>query len=190
MGQAHSDNDITLVFHSENRTRTPNNSIQALFLMRDLTVCTLNNEIKNLEQNYYQLKNYISTPAILHYDELAQLRRQASNPAVSRQWRLQMCLAVELLRLGRREEAFWILNSIEQRMEINNEQSAVYTLWVAIIKAAAGDYNSAYITAQRLVNVFENQQGRTVLSFFRNIFKSPANSVSRNNLFYQLPDEA
>jgi hypothetical protein len=189
-GQTYLDNEVTLVFHSESRTNPPTaKNIQPLFLMRELNEVSLIGEINRLEQNYYQLKRYVSTPAIMQYGELAQLRRHASTPAVSRQWRTQMRLAVELLRLGRREEACWILNAIESRLVLNNEQSAVYGLWLAILKATASDYNGAYATAQHIITLLDNHYGRTVLSFFRSLAQNAAGILGKNNLIYQLPDE-
>lgn len=194
MMQGHSQigDDTTIVFRNNQNqsTRTAAfSNYQTLFLTRELNHCSLIREINSLEQNYFELKKYLKTPAVIRYTDLAQLRRQASSPAISRQWQTQLRLAVELLRLGRREEVCWLLNAIERRLTYSSEQVMIFRLWLAVIKVAAGDTAGALTTAQQIIATVDDLHGQQVMCFFRNAARTSSNLMGRDSIVQQISDE-
>ncbi len=113
--------------------------------------------VANLSFYYKQLCDFTTTPAIILYDDLASLRRRAvvsaeiTSPGFNR-YQLQLRLAADLMRLGRRKEGFNVLKGLEERlMESRNPaRNKCYVLWSALLRAVAGDKQGAFALASQV----------------------------------------
>ncbi len=156
------------------RLNNPNlNSLSVLF-----TEAKLNEMARSLDRYYALLKTLMTTPAVIHHDELVLLRRRAAQPdlgtTILAGSQAQLRLAVELLRLGRRAEGFALLNQIEERLPISasaeeNESSILaYGLWLALLRASVGNTNAAHDLGHRLASASPDKAtAEAIRSFFR-----------------------
>src|SRR5689334_8179562 len=100
------------------RLSIPNlNSLGVLF-----GATTLSEMVSGLARYQTILKSIMSTPSVIHYDELVLLRRRAAQADLSTtsfgRAQSQLRLAVDLLRLGRRSESFRLLAQIEEHLPL------------------------------------------------------------------------
>lgn len=128
--------------------------------------------LANLEGYYYQLKNALCAPGIVRYEELALLRRRVINPDLqNNRLQVQMRLATELLRLGRRTEALNLLKETELRLLQweKPSRSLCYSLWIALILTAAGYVKEGYELATEIsAKAPENNVSERLARFFQN----------------------
>ena len=138
--------------------------------------------VNDLEIHFHEIKDFMTTPAVVSYDELATLRRRAVSPDLgTNRYQSQIHLAVDLLRLGRRNEGLNLLKEQEQRLlEWQNvERSRCYLLWIALVTAAIGNAQAAFFLSLQVAesdkDSFASDQ---VVSFFRSIH-SPQSAIVR-----------
>ncbi len=129
--------------------------------------------VNNLSHHFKQLAALMTTPAVIRCEELASLRRRTISPEIgtltNNRFQVQLRLAADLLRLGRRQEGFGLLKTIEDRLTADPKQLGGLSnlLWIALLRATAGDKQGAFrvvslVTAQstdmaldsRVVNFF------------------------------------
>lgn len=140
--------------------------------------------VRELRNNYLRLRTFMTTPAIVRYDELASLRRRSVNPDLSNpsynRYQAPLRLAADLLRLGRREEGLLILKEMEERLQEwqNPTRSLCFLLWIAIMRAAAGERQSAfYLALQVASHATDSKLDNSVISFFRTV-RTPVGAIA------------
>ncbi len=135
----------------------------------------------NLSYYYYQLKTFLVTPSVVHYNELAEMRRKVTRSVTGEPIYnldlIQLRLAADLLRLGRRQEAFGIMNQMEASLLEWDDpsRSLCYLLWIALLKAASNDQQSAYYLAFQIAshNTSPTLDG-AVANFFNSLYAPSA----------------
>jgi hypothetical protein len=130
--------------------------------------------VGRLDQHYRELVAFMTTPAVVRYSDLAGLRQRAISPDLinpsTNRCRAQLHLAADLLRLGRRREGFGLLQDLEDRLLKweDRPRSLCYLLWIALLRATAGDRQGAfYLAFQITAQVTSPALDNTVAQFFR-----------------------
>jgi hypothetical protein len=132
--------------------------------------------VTNLSAFYHDLRGVLAAPGYISFDELSQLRRRVISPEITNpnfnRYQIKLRLATEMLRLGRRQEAYAIMSEIQDKLLLWEKplRSACYLVWTALLLAATGKTYEAFEVALEVsANSLDNLLDVQLVNFFQGL---------------------
>jgi hypothetical protein len=141
--------------------------------------------VTHLRAFYHNLQMVLTAPGYISFDELSQLRRRVISPEITNpnfnRYQIQLRLATEMLRLGRRQEAYGIMNAVQDKLLLWERplRSTCYLVWTALLLAATGKTDEAFeVVLEVSANSLESHLDGGLVNFFQGLARQQTLKVS------------